>query len=168
MKTALYAILVVNTILMTLLSGASFTVTDTLDSGPGTLRDAMTLANNNAGTDTILFQIPGTNCHTIHLAAKLPQIDDPYGILIDGLSQAGALSGNTPPSTAVLKIVLDGTNAGASHGLFIRSSYNKIQGLVIMNFQQDGIRIEGSPGGTAYNTLDCNFVGTDPSGTLSQ
>ncbi|MBN2103243.1 T9SS type A sorting domain-containing protein [bacterium] len=168
MKTTLHIMLVIHIIWMSHLSGATFVVIDTLDSGPGTLRNAMILANNQTGTDTILFQIPGTNLHTIYPNSGLPQIIDPSGVLIDGFSQTGAVSGNTPPATIVLKVALDGTNAGASHGLFIRSKYNTIQGLAIMNFKRDGIRIEGSPEGTAYNTIYSNFIGTDPSGTSAQ
>lgn len=38
---------------------ASFVVTSEADSGVGSLRDAILLANATAGSDTILFNIPG-------------------------------------------------------------------------------------------------------------
>ena len=148
------------------LSGATFTVTNTNDSGPGSFRDAITQANTTAGKDTIIFNISGTGPHTIFPSSQLPQLTGPSGVFINGLTQPGAASGINPPSTVVLMIEIDGTNAGAAHGLWILSSYNKIQGLVINNFQQDGIRIQGMEGGTHDNTIFCNFVGTDPTGTI--
>src|SRR4051812_22759847 len=53
---------------------ATFTVTNTLDSGAGSLRTAITSANNAAGADTIAFAIPGTGTHTITPATALPAI----------------------------------------------------------------------------------------------
>jgi len=52
----------------------TFTVTDTTDSGPGSLRDAISLANLPPPTaDTILFNIPlcGLDCVLARAAGKL-------------------------------------------------------------------------------------------------
>src|SRR5579859_5293756 len=56
----------------TLLS--SFVVTNVNDSGPGSLRDAITQANNNPGPDIITFNIPGTGVQTISPTSALPPI----------------------------------------------------------------------------------------------
>ena len=45
--------------------GGTFTVTNTADSGLGSLRWAITNANANPGTNTINFQISGTAPFTI-------------------------------------------------------------------------------------------------------
>lgn len=48
--------------------GATFTVTDADDSGPGSLRQAILDANttvNGSGPDVIVFAIPGAGPHTI-------------------------------------------------------------------------------------------------------
>jgi len=145
--------------------GATFTVTNTNDAGAGSLRAAITSANGNGIADVIDFNIPGAGVHTIYPQSQLPQLIDIAGVQIDGLSQGGASAGANPPSTATLLIEINGSQAGASHGLWITSPNNTIQGLVIDSFEQDGIRIEDTPGGTVNNVIYCNFTGTDPSGT---
>lgn len=52
---------------------ATLTVTNTNDSGAGSLRDAMTVVNSDSG-DTINFNIPGGGPFIITLASTLPAI----------------------------------------------------------------------------------------------
>ena len=47
------------------LAAATFTVTNTDDTGPGSLRQAILDANAAPGLDTIAFNIPGAGVHTI-------------------------------------------------------------------------------------------------------
>jgi hypothetical protein len=145
-------------------------VTSTADNAsPGTLRWAITLANATSGPDTINFGIAGAGPHTIFVLSQLPQLADPTGgTVINGFTQPGAAPGGNPPASAVLMIVLDGTNAGPSHGIWITTAMNEVHGLVIQNFEQDGIRMEASPHVTAGNYIYCNFVGTDVSGSIPQ
>ncbi|MGD8979003.1 MAG: T9SS type A sorting domain-containing protein [candidate division WOR-3 bacterium] len=152
------------------LDSATYTVTVAAPDAniPGTLRFAMNSANFNAGPDTILFNITGTGPFFIMPDSQLPQLTDQAGVFIDGLSQPGASAGGNPPSTANLMIVVDGTNAGAVHGFWIVSSNNTIQGLVVNNFQQDGIRIQAIPDTSQFNYIYCNFTGTDQTGTIAQ
>ncbi len=63
-----------------------FAVTNTNPSGPGSLADAITNANNTPGLNTVTFAIPGSGVHTI-TASTLPVIADP--VIIDGWSQPG-------------------------------------------------------------------------------
>ena len=90
------------------------TVTNTNDSGVGSLRQAILNANSNVGVvDTIVFDIPGTGTHTIQPTSALPTITDP--VIIDGYTQPGASPNTNGPllgSNGILKIELDGTNAG--------------------------------------------------------
>ncbi len=148
-------------------TGITFTVTNTNDVGAGSLRNAITSANAANGIpDTIDFNISGAGLHTIYPQSQLPQLTDPAGVFINGLTQGGADDGPNPPSSAILLIEINGAQAGASHGLWITSPNNIIQGIVVDSFQQDGIRIQGSPGdGTYNNYIYCNFTGTNPSGT---
>src|SRR5437867_1674124 len=90
---------------------ALLTVTNTEDSGPGSLRQALLDANNTPGPDNIHFSIPGPGPHTITPETDLPAISGP--VTIDGYTQAGA-SPNTLPNgnNAVLAIEVDGNNAG--------------------------------------------------------
>ena len=71
------------------ISAATFVVTSTADSGPGTLRDAIANANASPGPDVITFNIavvPTAINLTSHLTITSP-------ILIDGYSNAGASQG---------------------------------------------------------------------------
>lgn len=73
----------------------AITVTTNADSGPGSLREAITLANANgtAAPDTIIFNIPDVTeaGRTIHLQTELPWLTS--NITIDGSSQPGAVLG---------------------------------------------------------------------------
>ena len=151
---------------LTLLS-TSFPVTNTSDTGPGSLRNAMNSANNNPGVDTITFNVlPKEKPLTIHPLSQLPTLLDSSGVLIDGFSQGG-VPGSNPPASAMLLVELNGSEAGASHGICISSPNNTIQGMVIDSFQQDGIRIEGTPDTTCNNYIYCNFIGTNIGGYTS-
>ncbi|MBX9579110.1 MAG: hypothetical protein K2X87_02280, partial [Gemmataceae bacterium] len=67
---------------------AVLTVTNTDDSGPGSLREAILDSNASAGVrDTIAFAIPGDEVHTIRPTSALPPIADP--VVIDGYTQPG-------------------------------------------------------------------------------
>src|SRR6266567_3322945 len=79
------------------------------NSGAGSLRDAITQANNNPGLDIIDFSIPGSGVHTITPTFFLPVITDP--VQIDGTTQQ--------PGTDHPLIELDGSQAGNTNGLEI-------------------------------------------------
>jgi hypothetical protein len=144
---------------------ADFTVTNTNDSGAGSLRQAILAANAAAGADTIKFNVPGSGVKTIRPLTALPAITDP--VTIDGYTQPGA-SPNTKSSgtNAKLMIELDGTETsripGSSiAGLRIEAENSVVRGLVINRFRNGGIQLFGEG-----NRLEGNFIGTDPSGTL--
>lgn len=79
-----------------------------------TLREALLLANTQAGADRIRFQIPGGGPHVITPVALLPAIG--AGLTIDGYTQAGS-SPNAAVNgfDAVLRIEL--RPAGLAHAL---------------------------------------------------
>src|SRR5262249_38034039 len=72
---------------------AMFGVTNTNDSGPGSLRQAILDANSSPGADTIQFGIPASDSNfdphldtwTIRPSTTLPQLTEQ--VLIDGYSQ---------------------------------------------------------------------------------
>ena len=70
------------------LAPATFTVVNTLDSGAGSLRQAILDANALVGSDSIEFNIPGAGVRTISPATGLPLITSP--VEIDGYTQPGA------------------------------------------------------------------------------
>src|SRR5690348_17869034 len=89
---------------------ATFTVTNTGDSGTGSLRQAILDANANPGLDTIAFDITSgcaaSGVCTITPAGNLPTITDP--VILDGYTQPGS-SANTLAvgSNAILLIEID-------------------------------------------------------------
>ena len=105
------------------LPAATFNVTNTDDSGSGSLRQAILDANAAGGADTIAFNITGSGVHTIALATALPAITSP--VTINGYSQGGA-SANTHDTTqgldTVLKIEIDGAMIGPVE-------YNQVLGV---------------------------------------
>jgi hypothetical protein len=151
---------------------SGYVVTNTSDSGPGSLRQAIMNANANAGTDTIQFAIPGSGPHTIQPWSDLPTVADP--VIIDGYTQPGA-SVNTLAvgNNAVLQIELDGSLAGVGvNGLVIDAGNSTVRGLVINRFQ---VLQPGSIGGDGIvlrtngdNVIEGNFIGTDAMGTLER
>jgi hypothetical protein len=142
---------------------ATFTVTNTNDSGAGSLRQAITDANNTAGADTITFNISGAGVHTITPLTVLPTITE--AVTIDGYSEPGS-SMNTLANgdNAVIKIQLNGATVEASQGLLagltIAASNCIVRGLAINTFYEQILISSGSG-----NVISGNFLGTDASGT---
>ena len=140
----------------TLLS--TFLVSNTGDSGPGSLRQAILDSNDAVGaTNTIDFDISGSGVQTIAPLSSLPAITNP--VLIDGTSQPGY--GGTP------LIELSGSQAGSGDGLTITGADVTVRGLDINNFSQGaGIHITGT--GATGDWIYGNFLGTDPTGTQAE
>ena len=113
-------------------SAATFTVTSTADSGPGSLRQAILDANANAGTDTIAFAIPGAGVHTISPVTALPNITQP--VTIDGYTQPGSAVNTDPIAhNAILLIELEGSGSSGTTGLKLMSTSagSTVRGLVL-------------------------------------
>ena len=157
------------------LGAATYTVTNTNDSGAGSLRDAIMQSNASVGvTDTIAFNVTGTGCVgspavcTIQPASPLPNITDP--VIIDGYTQPGSSPNSLAVGdNAVLLIELDGSQIGVvTYGLLIFTDNTVIQGLVINRFNNPGIGIDTSGGGsTGGHVIRGNFIGTNPAGTAA-
>ncbi len=90
------------------LPGADFTVTNTNDSGAGSLRQAILDANASMGLDTIAFDITGPRRPHDPAAVDDSLISD--AVIIDGFTQSGS-SPNTllVGNDAVYTIEIDGT-----------------------------------------------------------
>jgi uncharacterized repeat protein (TIGR01451 family) len=156
----------------TLPPGSSLVVTNTANSGVGSLRNAIEFANekpNSGGPDVITFDIPSgaTGCDangvcTIAPLAPLAAATQP--VVIDGLTQPGASAASWPPT---LKIVLSGAStSSAATGIHLSGGGSTVRGLVINGFDtgpEDAAILIDGPGG---NTIVSNFIGTDPGGTV--
>jgi hypothetical protein len=151
------------------LTAATFTVTNTADSGAGSLRDAINQVNAGAGNDTIAFNIPGAGVHRIQPLTDLPAIVQP-NTLVDGYTQPGT-SVNTDPlaTNAVLLIEINGSNYTVGDGITTGtgltlgsgSTGSTIRGLIINEWLFRGIFITGSANSMVYG----NFIGTNADGT---
>jgi len=90
-------IITISFVCVSSLKAATFTVTSKGDSGPGTLRDAITKANSNGTTvkDLIYFNLPGSTPAdmTITLLSSLPALSS--NIVIDASTQASNVLGNS-------------------------------------------------------------------------
>jgi len=147
----------------------TYTVTNTNDSGAGSLRQAILDANANAGLDNITFNIPGSGPHTIAPLTALPGFTSP--VVLDGYTQPGAIANTLAVgSNAVLKIQIDGVNLANVYGLFLNSGSNgsTVRGLAIYRFDGTiavaGIFLESFAGG---HFLTGNYLGTNATGTAA-
>lgn len=127
-----------------ILPSSPFTVTSLGDSGPGTLRDIITIANGNSARDSVIFGVAGV----INLQSPLPACSDAGGgIVIDGFSAPGM-------------VTLDGTGAGSGPGLEFGSEGgvgNIVRGLTIRNFPTAGIALPQIA--TRTTVSECLFHG---------
>ncbi len=134
-----------------------FTVTNTNDSGNGSLRAAITNVDDGSGGDTIAFSI-GKGAQTIQVHSALPSIL--VSTTIDGTSQPGYVS--HPPGTLDQPLInLDGSLAGVGvDGLDVTGSGVSILGLDITNFSGSGIALIGS----ANDSIIQNYIGINLAG----
>jgi hypothetical protein len=138
-------------------------VTNTADTGAGSLRQAMTSANALSNHPTwIVFNIPtsdpgdSSGVWTIAPDSALPNLS--AQVVLDGTTQPGF----TPAPI----IVLSGGSAGASAtGLTVVAggSGSTIRGFVVNDFAQDGINLDGA----SNTTVEGNYIGTTTDGTAA-
>ncbi len=151
---------------------ATFVVTNTNDTGVGSLRQAITNANamgDPQGT-TIAFQIPGAGVHTIAPLSPLPPITAP-SVTVDGCTQPGS-SCTWPPT---LTIELDGSAISAAGPsdmslamLTLNGGSALVRGLVIHGVKNDYLSGAGIKIASSGNRIQGNFFGTDPAGATAK
>ena len=123
-----------------------YKVTNTNDSGDGSLRRAINDAKKDPGLDAIFFKIPGPGLHVIQPLTDLPNVHD-------------HIAGDSQPGYAGTPLIeLDGSNDADSFPAGLAVERGTIAGLDIVNFE-DGIRVLGPA------TVIDNVIGADPSGT---
>jgi hypothetical protein len=129
---------------------STFVVTNTNDSGSGSLRQAILDSNATAGTNTIDFNIPGTGVQVIQPLSELPTITNP--VVLDGTSQPGYAG--TP------LIELDGSAAGVASALSITAGNSTVEGLAIDNWSAVGIALTFG----SNNVIQSDYIGVTPDG----
>jgi hypothetical protein len=195
-------------------AAATFTVTNTADSGAGSLRQAIMDANAaGAGPHTISFDIPGSGVQTISPSTGLPAISvSSGGLTIDGTTQPGYAgsplidvvcggslnqlgfdfsgSGGTVKGLAIgncaaaittafaiplaVKSCYIGTDATGmaavpnSVGISVASAILTIGGPTAADRNIiSGNSTYGMDLNQASGTIQDNFIGTDPTGTVA-
>lgn len=149
-----------------------FTVTNTNDSGVGSLRQAILDNNTNPGLNSITFNIPGTGPFRIQPLTDLPAVTN--SVIIDGYTQPGA-SVNTLTdggTNAVLMIEINGNNYTTGNGIFsgkglqlVAGADNSIvEGLAINQWILAGLLMSQ----VNNVAVSGNYIGTDVTGEYSQ
>lgn len=132
--------------------GAVFTVTNVNDSGPGSLRSALTNADGTDGTNIIQFNLSGTGPFTIVPLTSLPALTMP--VIFDGWSQPGW--------TNLPLVQINGGSVPGGYGLVLNTSNSLVRGLAIFGFGAGSVLIAGT--GADGNRLQGNCFGTDAAG----
>jgi len=116
---------------------ATFTVTNSAASGPGTLEQAITDANASPGLDHIRFSVP-----TANVALSMPAITDVIEI-----------DGTTPTALFDNKVTIQGTLLDCNRAFVLKtgSSGSSIRNVRLSDFCE-GIRIDPSVTGVSVTT----------------
>jgi hypothetical protein len=134
-------------------------VTNTNDSGAGSLRQAILDVNAQASALPIgiVFRIPGNGVQTITPITPLPTLMSPT--ILD------ATTATTQPGyTGTPVIELNGSSAGLSaNGLDVAGGSSTVAGLTINRFSGNGIQIDTKGG----DVIQANYVGTDKTGATA-
>lgn len=157
---------------------AVFTVFNTENAGPGSLRQAILDAHSSFEAGTIVFNIPTSDPNFIDVDGSLPGGDpepDAWriqplselpaltrtasGIIIDGRTQTTATGDLNPFGP---EIVLDG-NGIAAVGLGITTNGHAVRGLNIQRFGLGGIVVLGGD----ENQISGNYLGVNATGTAA-
>jgi len=131
-----------------ILSGANLMVTNTNDSGAGSLRQAILDANAGAGGDSIEFNIPGAG----------PFVITPQPPGLPAILKPTTVDGGTQPGYAGTPIIEIANFAGS--GLKLQGGSSSVLALVIRGMNT-GISMESS-----NNHVAGCYVGTDVTGTI--
>jgi hypothetical protein len=130
-------------------------VSNTNDTGAGSLRTAITTSNTNPALKTIRFNLSGGCPQTITPATPLPAITRP--VLIDGYTQTGS----SPNQDArifdgTVCVVLNGAGTMAT-GLHVQTQsiddQMTVKGLAFYGFASEAIRISGPGKGIVSGNL---------------
>jgi photosystem II stability/assembly factor-like uncharacterized protein len=166
----------VTVVLSSDLSGVDFgfsynLITNTRNSGQGSLRQFITNANTIAGGNSSQFFIPDTDPNVQTAGANswwrimpfsaLPSISDNNTIL-DGSTQS--LNYGSDSNSIGPEIEIVGTFAGGgANGITVSSDNNTVAGFIINRFSWNGIMINGTG-----NQIWGNWLGIDATGVIDQ
>ncbi len=135
---------------------AAFTVNNSGDTGPGSLRQAILDSNGSTASlpNQISFAALPAGLNVIIPATPLPAIT--ASVTIDGGTAPGYSATNPQPV-----VVIDGSGQGAGGGFTISTNNVTIRSLDITNITGAGITINGG----GKDTIAGNYIGIDATGT---
>lgn len=141
-------------------------VTNTADSGPGSLRAALYHAFDHPGT-TITFNIPTSDPGFSNGVFNVLPTDG-----FPSLVHATTLNGSSQPTNtnpSGPEILLNGTllqpPTSYAHGLKLKGTNCTVRGFIVSGFPSSGILIEG-PNSTGNTVAGC-YLGVNSSGTTA-
>jgi hypothetical protein len=137
-------------------------VTNSNDSGAGSLRAAIEAANSDADYDAVVFAIPGP-VQPIRPTSPLTITEQ---VLVDGYSQQGATPNSASFGTNA-EIVVDidgGLEPAATETFHVNANVVELRGLTIRTGKGIGVLWEGGVDGRISGC----FIGTDTGGTLDK
>jgi hypothetical protein len=126
-------------------------VTNSNDWGAGSLRAAITSANQTTAADTVRFNIPGSGVRTINVSTQLPPIATNRPLTIDGWSQ---------PGFASAPLIQVSSASGASYGLSVFASNSVFRGLIFSGFSDASIALWGGDN----NKIQGCYLGSNAAG----
>jgi len=158
-------------------------VTNTKDSGPGSLRAALYYAIDQSTASppvatTIQFHIPKTDPNynattgvfTIRPTYMLPAPGN--GTTIDGTTEQTFTGGNTNPSggpsiviSGASAALYEGIGAGYAPAMILRAANCTVKGIVIDGYDVEGLQITGTS--ATGNVVSGCYIGTDSTGSVS-
>ncbi len=117
-------------------------VTNTNDSGPGSLRSALDRADDTAGPDTVTFSIGGAGPHQIDVLSTILVQDE--GTTIDATGSG---------------IVVDGSSLAAPANLFqVAATSVAMKGFTIRNAPSNGVSVSPAFAGSCAGTVAAVFI----------
>jgi hypothetical protein len=131
---------------------STFTVTNTDDAGPGSLRQAILDNNATPGLNTIAFNIDEGGLQTIRPGSALPTITNP--VILDGTTEPGYAG------TPLIELTGDAAGRGVN-GLTITAGDSTVTGMAVNGFSGNGIFFETN----GSNVVTADYIGTDVTGT---
>jgi hypothetical protein len=150
--------------------GNEIAITNTNDSGEGSLRWALAQANSQSGPNSLIFNIPKTDPNfdadlgvwTIRPLSVFPEIAD-SNLALNGQSQKMFLAEDTNPNGPEIEINGQEMQTGSDTFLLkIKSGHNSISHLIISGVNGLGIWLEGIDAN--FNHIWGNYIGTNATG----